>query len=197
MKAGFLEKLIERLGRIGPEDVQNYFLRLAQEKGFLETVFNAIQEGIIVADSKRRHKQGHRLPVAVRVQPIRGRDGSVEGAVEIFSNNYAEVIAERRVKEMKQMALIDHLTQLPNRRYLEKLLESAHQEFRAEGVRFGVLVIDVDHFKAINDTFGHRWGDIALQEIGKDVDVLHPVGRCAGPLGRRRVRGNHQGRGRG
>ena len=52
MKAGFLEKLIERLGRIGPEDVQNYFLRLAQEKGFLETVFNAIQEGIIVTDSK-------------------------------------------------------------------------------------------------------------------------------------------------
>ena len=38
MKAGFLEKLIERLGRIGPEEVQNYFLRLAQEKGFLETV---------------------------------------------------------------------------------------------------------------------------------------------------------------
>jgi len=54
MKAGFLEKLIERLGRIGPEDVQNYFLRLAQEKGFLETVFNAIQEGIIVTDAKSR-----------------------------------------------------------------------------------------------------------------------------------------------
>ena len=54
MKAGFLEKLVERLGRIGPEEVQNYFLRLAQEKGFLETVFNAIQEGIIVTDSKGR-----------------------------------------------------------------------------------------------------------------------------------------------
>jgi len=54
MKAGFLEKLIERLGRIGPEDVQNYFLRLAQEKGFLETVFNAIHEGIIVTDSNGR-----------------------------------------------------------------------------------------------------------------------------------------------
>jgi signal transduction histidine kinase len=54
MKAGFLEKLIERLGRIGPEEVQDYFLRLAQEKGFLETVFNAIQEGIIVTDSKGR-----------------------------------------------------------------------------------------------------------------------------------------------
>jgi signal transduction histidine kinase len=54
MKAEFLEKLIGRLGRIGPEEVQNYFLRLAQEKGFLETVFNAIQEGIIVTDSHGR-----------------------------------------------------------------------------------------------------------------------------------------------
>jgi two-component system, sporulation sensor kinase E len=54
MKAGFVEKLIGRLGKIGPEDVQNYFLRLAQEKGFLETVFNSIQEGIIVTDSKGR-----------------------------------------------------------------------------------------------------------------------------------------------
>ena len=54
MKAGFLEKLIGRLGKIGPEEVQNYLLRLAQEKGFLETVFNAIQEGIIVTDSSGR-----------------------------------------------------------------------------------------------------------------------------------------------
>src|SRR6184192_4009802 len=54
MKAGFIEKLIERLGRIGPEKVQNYFLRLAREKGFLETVFNAIQEGLIVTDAKGR-----------------------------------------------------------------------------------------------------------------------------------------------
>jgi signal transduction histidine kinase len=54
MKSGFVEKLIGRLGKIGPEDVQNYFLRLAQEKGFLETVFNSIQEGIIVTDSKGR-----------------------------------------------------------------------------------------------------------------------------------------------
>src|SRR5438270_13905100 len=54
MKAGFLDKLIERLGRIGPEEVQNYLLQLAQEKGLIETVFNAIQEGIIVTDAKGR-----------------------------------------------------------------------------------------------------------------------------------------------
>lgn len=54
MKAGFIDKLIGRLGRIGPDQVQNYFLRLAQEKGFFETVFNAIQEGIIVTDLSGR-----------------------------------------------------------------------------------------------------------------------------------------------
>jgi signal transduction histidine kinase len=54
MKAGFVEKLIGRLGKIDAGEVQNYFLRLAQEKGFLETVFNAIQEGIIVTDATGR-----------------------------------------------------------------------------------------------------------------------------------------------
>jgi two-component system, sporulation sensor kinase E len=54
MKAGFIDKLIGRLGRIEPQEVQNYFLRLAEEKGFLETVFNAIQEGIIVTDANGR-----------------------------------------------------------------------------------------------------------------------------------------------
>lgn len=51
MNSGFFDKLIERIGRIGPEDVQNYLTRLAREKGFLETIFNAIQEGVIVTDS--------------------------------------------------------------------------------------------------------------------------------------------------
>ena len=52
MTPGFLEKLIERIGRIRPEDVQNYILRLAREKGFLETIFNAIHEGVIVTDAQ-------------------------------------------------------------------------------------------------------------------------------------------------
>ena len=54
MKAGFVDKLIERIGRVGPEDVQAYLLRLAREKGFLETIFNAIQEGVIVTDPEGR-----------------------------------------------------------------------------------------------------------------------------------------------
>lgn len=54
MKPSFLDKLLERIGRIDPEEVQNYVLRLAREKGFLETILNAIQEGVIVADPHGR-----------------------------------------------------------------------------------------------------------------------------------------------
>lgn len=50
MKAGFLEKLISRLDRLDPESVQTHFLRLAKEKGLLETIFQSIQEGVVVLD---------------------------------------------------------------------------------------------------------------------------------------------------
>jgi two-component system, sporulation sensor kinase E len=54
MKSAFLDKLIERLDRIDPGNLQNQFLRLAQEKGFLETLFHAVREGLIVLDADGR-----------------------------------------------------------------------------------------------------------------------------------------------
>lgn len=50
MNHGFLDKLLERIQRVQPGDVQNYLTDLAREKGFLETIFNAILEGVIVTD---------------------------------------------------------------------------------------------------------------------------------------------------
>lgn len=54
MKRGFLEKLIGRIGLVQPGDVQNYLVEIAREKGFLETIFNAILEGVIVTDPTGR-----------------------------------------------------------------------------------------------------------------------------------------------
>ena len=50
MKARFIDKLISRLGRVRPEEAKAHLLRVVKEKGFLETIFNAIQEGIVVTD---------------------------------------------------------------------------------------------------------------------------------------------------
>jgi two-component system, sporulation sensor kinase E len=54
MKRGFLEKLIERIGLVQPGDVQTYLIEIAREKGFLETIFNTILEGVIVTDPAGR-----------------------------------------------------------------------------------------------------------------------------------------------
>ena len=54
MRRGFLDKLIERIGLVQPGEVQNYLVEIAKEKGFLETIFNAILEGVIVTDPKGR-----------------------------------------------------------------------------------------------------------------------------------------------
>jgi PAS domain S-box-containing protein len=50
MRSGFIDKLIERIRRVQPEEVQNYLVRLARDKGFLERIFDALQEGVIVTD---------------------------------------------------------------------------------------------------------------------------------------------------
>ena len=54
MKSGFIDKLIGRLNRIDPDSLQTHFLRLAQEKGLQETIFNAVREGLIVLNGKGR-----------------------------------------------------------------------------------------------------------------------------------------------
>ena len=54
MKNNFLDKLLNRIERVGPDDLQNYLQQLAREKGFLETIFNSLQEGILVIDAEGR-----------------------------------------------------------------------------------------------------------------------------------------------
>jgi len=128
-----------------------------------------------------RHKLGHRVPVSVRVQPIYAKDGSIEGAVEIFSDNTAQTEAVRKTEEMRRMAFLDFLTQLPNRRFLEMTLQTAITQYQVHQSPFGVMIIDVDQFKHINDEFGHACGDRVLQEIGK---TLAKSGRPSDVLGR-------------
>lgn len=112
-----------------------------------------------------RHKQGRRVPVSVRVQPIRDAGGAIIGAVEIFSDDSARNEARRMTEAMKRLAFLDHLTQLPNRRFMEMSLRTALTEYQEHKDPFGLMLIDIDGFKAINDSFGHSCGDRTLQEV--------------------------------
>ncbi|EJZ21729.1 EAL domain-containing protein [Rhizobium sp. Pop5] len=70
---------------------------------------------------------------------------------------------EAAKESIEHLALHDYLTDLPNRRYLDKMLDDRSAECRAKGLGLAVLHIDLDRFKQINDTLGHRAGDAMLK----------------------------------
>jgi diguanylate cyclase (GGDEF)-like protein/PAS domain S-box-containing protein len=130
------------------------------------------------------HKEGRRVPVLVSVQPLQLADGSIIGAIEIFRDNSADIEARRKIEAMERLAFLDHLTRLPNRRFLGMSVGTALSEYQVHKDPFGVLLIDIDGFKAINDSSGHDCGDRALQEVAKTLTgSLRPtdiVGRWGG-----------------
>lgn len=116
-----------------------------------------------------RHKLGHRVPVCVRVSPIVDSAGAIVGAVEVFSDVTAKKNTERRVGELETLAFCDSLTGVPNRRYVEMKVEQAIQEVEQFGRSIGLLMIDVDHFKQVNDRYGHGAGDDVLKAVCKTL----------------------------
>lgn len=116
-----------------------------------------------------RHKNGHRVPVSVRVSPIIDAAGGVAGAVEIFNDNTPTAVAYDRLAELEKLAYLDALTGLGNRRYAEITLQGRIEELQRYGWMFGILFIDIDNFKSVNDECGHTTGDEVLKMVAKTL----------------------------
>ncbi len=128
---------------------------------------NSMQTNKInVASVYLQHKAGYRVPVSVRTIPIE-ENGEIFGAVEIFQVQHERMESLYNVEELKTLALTDQLTALPNRRYTETFLDSRISEYKALGIKFGVLFMDIDHFKVFNDQYGHGVGDDVLRILAK------------------------------
>ncbi len=94
--------------------------------------------------------------------PIRGRDGSIVGAVLVFR----DVTASKEINvQMAYLATHDALTGLPSRILIWDRLEQAITAAHREGTCVGVLFLDLDRFKNINDSLGHAAGDSILQQV--------------------------------
>ncbi|MFC1576870.1 diguanylate cyclase [Candidatus Omnitrophota bacterium] len=111
------------------------------------------------------HKDGYRIPVLTRISPLRDRQGKVVGTVEIFSDNSSKVAAHEKIEELQKLALLDPLTELGNRRYIESNLHVRVNELKRYKWPFGVAFFDIDHFKKVNDTYGHDIGDKVLKIV--------------------------------
>ncbi|HUO74918.1 MAG TPA: GGDEF domain-containing protein [Solirubrobacteraceae bacterium] len=111
------------------------------------------------------HREGHRLPVRIVAQPIRDRDGTIIGAIESFSDDSSLASTRARLVEMERLAMVDPLTDVPNRRYLEMALSSRLAEVRRYGVKVSLAILDLDNFKRVNDCHGHVIGDAVLRMV--------------------------------
>jgi diguanylate cyclase (GGDEF)-like protein len=91
-----------------------------------------------------------------------------ERLVTMVADNLSMTISNIRLREsLHQQALHDPLTNLFNRRYLEDALRREEQRARRRGSVVGIIMLDVDHFKHFNDTYGHDGGDALLRVLGQ------------------------------
>lgn len=115
------------------------------------------------------HKNGHRVPVTVKARPIYDEHGVIVGSVEIFTRRKATRFADITDRERQEDAFIDPLTDLGNRRYGEAHLAPMMAAVAAGASTLGLVFMDVDLFKQVNDTRGHQVGDAVLRMVAQTL----------------------------
>jgi diguanylate cyclase (GGDEF)-like protein len=148
-------------------------------------VAQTVSDGIVRENKGylRNERMLKNLPVSIRVAPLKNRIGSIVGAVKVFDEDSTDLSSRKRIEELEKLALIDPLTGLPNRRYIAMNMVARLDEFDRYGWPFGVLFIDIDHFKMVNDLHGHDAGDLVLtgvartlQENARSFDLIGRLG---------------------
>ena len=127
-----------------------------------------------------RHREGHYVPVLSRGYVLRDGTGK---AVRISGVNTDLTERKRNERRIHELAYFDHLTGLPNRRFLIEELDHVLARARRHGQRGAVLYLDLDDFKLLNDTMGHDVGDMLLRQASerlrhavRDTDQLARLG---------------------
>jgi diguanylate cyclase (GGDEF)-like protein/PAS domain S-box-containing protein len=114
-----------------------------------------------------QHRDGYRIPVVLKATPIFGPGGTLLGVAHIFQDNTYNELVYQNLEELKKQVYVDRLTGLFNRQYLEMRIEGKIDEFRRYGWAFGLIFIDIDHFKDVNDRYGHSAGDEILKLVAR------------------------------
>ena len=151
------------------------------DEAFYRKMWRAINEkGRWQGEIWNRRKDGTVYPEWLSISAIRDARGEVQNYVGVFTDLSALKKAERRIEDL---AFVDPLTGLANRARLLDHLQHALARARREDGGLALLFIDLDRFKAINDTLGHAVGDAVLREIGRRLPQNLREGDLAARLG--------------
>lgn len=121
------------------------------------------------SDIYLHHKHGHRIPVTVRVIPVKNEKNEVSGAIEIFAPTGSKHDLIEQIEELRKLSMIDSLTGIANRRYGEKTILDKIDELKRFDWHSGLIFIDIDNFKAVNDTFSHSVGDKMIKMVANTL----------------------------
>ena len=136
---------------------------LGAQAGTLEHILEQVlQDGSWAGEIRSRHRDGHGQVLWTSVATVRDDTGLPTHLVTVFTDISAQKAAE---EQLHRLAHVDALTQLPNRRMVLSRLEHALAAARRQKHRVGVLFIDLDNFKTVNDSLGHNVGDALLREV--------------------------------
>jgi len=154
---------------------QNQHIRQLAESGglLLPTVlplFLTLRDGQLREDHAFiQHMEGYRMSVLIRVIPIFDNKNKIIGAMQIFNDSRSLIAAREQRKRVSETIFFDSLTGIGDRRHIENRIKFALEDFKTSNIRFGVLFIDIDHFKQLNDTCGHLAGDKVLRFIANTL----------------------------
>jgi diguanylate cyclase (GGDEF)-like protein len=148
-------------------------------------ILMAEMDGLSVITELKKSETAQNIPVIFITSlndGVNEEKGLSLGAVDYISKPFSPTIVKLRIQNQfkvieqlrinEKLSLIDQLTDIPNRRSFEIRLDAEWGRAIREKMPISILMIDIDHFKIFNDTYGHQLGDIALQLIAKTFKTV-------------------------
>lgn len=130
------------------------------------------------------HKMGYRVPVTVKTFPFYDNKDNTYKAIELFTDYKEESSLYEENKNLQRQIISDNLTGCYNRAFIDYQIDTCINEFSVFNIDFGLLFIDIDYFKKVNDSYGHDIGDLVLKAVSNtlrmNIRVEDYVGRYGG-----------------